>query len=149
MSVSNNFQRVGAISNSHVGRDFQRVVERHLVNVGLILTPEFAVPLGYKVKKLHKFDLGSEAPAVLVECKSYKWTSGDKSPSAKIRGLNEPMLHFSVAPPHYRKMLFMLRHVLKGQSLGQHYVRTQGHLIGPDVEVWEMDLEQETAERLL
>ena len=113
-------------------------------STGVELTPDFPVPVGYKVKKVHRFDLGSEDPPILIECKSYTWTSGGNSPSAKIRGMNEAMLHFAVAPEHYRKILFVLKH-LKGElSLATHYTRTQGHLIGPGVEVWEFDLNAKT-----
>lgn len=42
--------------------------------------------------------------------------------------MNEAMLHFSVAPQHYRKVLFVLKHMRGDLSLANHYVRTQGHL---------------------
>src|SRR5437879_4815340 len=70
---------------------------------GVSLQHEFRAPVGFRVKRLHKFDLESEDPPILVECKSYTWTSGGNSPSAKIRGLNEVMLLFSVAPERYKK----------------------------------------------
>jgi hypothetical protein len=138
--METNFQRVGAISNTHAGRDFELAAEAYFAKTGITLIREFVAPVGYKVKKLHKFDLGSEAPPILVECKSYTWTAGGNSPSAKIRGLNEALLLFSVAPPNFRKILFLLKHMRKGMSLASHYVKTQGHLIGPGVEVWEFDL---------
>jgi hypothetical protein len=105
----NNFQRVGAISNAHAGRDFEEAARLFLAGTGIVLQRDFIAPVGYKVKKSHRFDLGSEDPPILVECKSYTWTSGGNSPSAKIRGMNEVMLLFSVAPVHYRKILFVLR----------------------------------------
>lgn len=135
----NRFQRVGSISNSHAGRDFEDAVEAFLARKGLQLTRDFAVPIGHKQTKIHRFDLGGREPPILVECKSYTWTSGGNSPSAKIRGLNEAMLHFSVAPPGYRKMLVMLRHKRRDISLAAHYIRNQGHLIPTGVEVWEFD----------
>jgi hypothetical protein len=101
------------------------------------------------VKKNHKFDLGSEAPPILVECKSYTWTSGGNSPSAKIRSLNEAMLLFSVAPPHYRKILFLLKHMRNEMTLATHYIQTQGHLIAPGIEVWEFDLDIKSGQRVL
>jgi hypothetical protein len=60
------------------------------------------------VKKNKTFDFGSDDPAILVECKSYTWTSGGNSPSAKIRGMNEAMLIFSVPPAHYREIALRL-----------------------------------------
>lgn len=115
---------------------------------GKALELEYALPIGRKVKKSHKFDLGTADPPTIVECKSYTWTSGGNSPSAKIRGLNEAMLHFAVAPPGYKKLLFMLRHMRGEQSLARHYVSTQGHLIGEDVEVWEFDPNSNEAEQV-
>jgi len=63
--------------------------------------------------------------------------------------MNEAMLHFSVAPQHYRKVLFVLKHMRGELSLATHYVRTQGHLIAPAVEVWEFDLDAKEALRVL
>jgi hypothetical protein len=145
----NNFQRLGSISNAHAGRDFEAAIATYFSQIGVTLEPSFRVPIGYQSKKVHKFDLGSNDPAILVECKSYTWTSGGNSPSAKIRGMNEAMLHFSVAPAHFRKILFVLKHLRRELSLASHYVATQGHLIGPGVEVWELDLPLGTAARIL
>jgi hypothetical protein len=146
--MANNFQRVGSISNAHVGREFEDAARLFFFETGITLQSEFVVPVGYKVKKRHKFDLGSEHPPILVECKSYTWTSGGNSPSAKIRGLNEVMLLFSVAPSHYRKILFVLKHLRNDTSLASHYIKTQGHLIGPGVEIWEFDLETKQGEKI-
>jgi hypothetical protein len=112
------------------------------------LKRNFAVPIGYAKKKSHKFDLGSEAPAVLVECKSCTWTAGGNTPSAKLRSFNEAMLHFAVAPAEYRKVLMLLKDMRGEESLGCYYLRTQGHLVPDDVEVWEIDLHTSTAECL-
>lgn len=149
MAMDNNFQRVGAISNTQVGREFQEAVRSFFETRGIALLSEYVVPVGFKIKKPHKFDLGSDSPPILVECKSYTWTSGGNSPSAKIRGMNETMLLFSVAPNDYRKMLFVLRHLRRGESLAAHYVKTQGHLIGPNVEVWEFDPEKKMVQQVL
>ncbi len=85
---------------------------------------------------------------MLVECKSYTWTETGNSPSAKIRALNEAMLHFAVAPQHFKKVLFLLKHMRKNVSLATHFVKNQGHLIGPDIEVWEFDIELKIAARI-
>ena len=60
------------------------------------------------------------------------------------------MLHFSAAPPQYRKNLFLLKHLHQRSnvSLAAHYTKNQGHLIGPGVEVWEFDLNAKTGERV-
>jgi len=146
--MENNFQRVGSISNTHVGREFEETARLFCFQSGVSLQANYSAPVGFKVKKSHKFDLGSDAPPILVECKSYKWTSGGNSPSAKIRGMNEVMLLFSVAPDHFRKILFVLKHLRRQVSLASHYVKTQGHLIGPNVEIWEFDLDEKFGERV-
>lgn len=51
------------------------------------------------------------------------------------------MRHFSVAPPQYRKLLVMLRHLRRGVSLGSRYLRTQGHLIPWGAEIWDFNPE--------
>lgn len=133
------FQRVGALSNTHVGREFQLAVREFLTTQGLTLELEFGIDVGYALKKRHRFDLGSAEPPVLVECKSYTWTSGGNSPSAKIRGLNEAILLFSVAPPEYRKLLVLLRHLRREESLAANWLRNYGHLVPRGVEIWEFD----------
>ncbi|MDX6270865.1 MAG: hypothetical protein QOD28_2088 [Acidobacteriota bacterium] len=146
--VGNNFQRVGSLNNTQVGREFEEAAQLFFAKTGIPLQPSFAERVGYRIKKAHKFDLGSKKPPILVECKSYTWTSGGNSPSAKIRGLNEVMLLFSLAPKRYRKILFVLKHLRKDVSLAAHYIKTQGHLIGPGIEIWEFDLEKNYAEQV-
>lgn len=146
--VENNFQRVGALNNTQVGRDFEEAARLFFAETGIALQSSFSEKVGHRIKKSHKFDLGSKEPPILVECKSYTWTSGGNSPSAKIRGLNEVMLLFSLAPKRYRKILFVLKHLRKDVSLATHYIKTQGHLIGPDIEIWEFDLEKNHAEQV-
>ncbi len=146
--VENNFQRVGALNNTQVGRDFEEAARLFFAKTNIPLQSGFSEKVGYRIKKSHKFDLGSKKPPILVECKSYTWTSGGNSPSAKIRGLNEVMLLFSLAPKRYRKILFVLKHMRKDVSLVAHYIKTQGHLIGPGIEIWEFDLEKKHGEQV-
>jgi hypothetical protein len=149
MISANNFQRIGSISNTHVGREFEESARLIFEKQGVMLVQKFAIPVGYKIKKMHRFDFGSDEPPILVECKSYTWTSGGNSPSAKIRGMNEVMLLFSVAPDHYRKILFVMKHMRGEVSLATHYVKNQGHLIGPGIEIWELDMEADVAIQVL
>ncbi len=143
-------QRIGAISNAHAGRAFEDAVQAFFAAQGLILHRDFPVDIGHDRKKRHRFDLGSDAPPVLIECKSYAWTATGNSPSAKIRSLNEAILHFMLVPPGYRKMLVMMRseRLAGGETLAVHYARTQGHLVPPDVELWQFDTKARTCERV-
>lgn len=143
-------QRIGAVNNAQVGRDFEDVARSVLAAQGLHLSPNFAVMIGHATKKAHRFDLGSDDPPVLVECKSYAWTESGKSPSAKLRSLNEAILHFTLAPSGSRKILMLEhhRHDRRHESLAAHYLRTQGHLVPVDVEIWELDTQTRTAARL-
>jgi hypothetical protein len=84
-NVQNNFQRVGSISNAHVGNEFEELVLTFFAGQGLSLSRGFSVPVGAgTIKKSRKFDFGSYDPPVLVECKSHAWTSGGNVPSAKL-----------------------------------------------------------------
>lgn len=147
--MSKPYQRVGAVSNAHVGRDFEDVARKILSLKGLHLEKDLKVPVGVgEIKKLHAFDLGCEGQKVLVECKSHKWTApNDNVPSAKLTVWNEAMYYFQTAPQGYRKILFVLRHLSqkRGETLADYYIRTYSHLIPEDVEIWEFDEATEKA----
>jgi len=144
-----NFQRLGAVSNAHAGNEFEGFAKRYFALLHIVLTPNIGVEVGVgELKKIHRFDLGSENPAVIVECKSHNWTNGGNVPSAKIAVWNEAMFYFHLAPDRYRKILFTLKSVRRGESLASYYVRSFGHLIPSGVEVWEYDAAHHSAERL-
>ena len=138
----NNFQRVGAVSNAQVGSNFERLARDYFRQSGCgELRSGYSVPIGVINKKERKFDLGSENPPILVECKSHTWTSGGNVPSAKLTVWNEAMLYFLLAPKTYRKILFVLRDFndRRGETLAEYYIRSYGHLIPDDVEVLEYE----------
>lgn len=113
------------------------------------MTRNFAVPVGVdSQKKDHKFDLGSAHPPILVECKSHTWTQGGNMPSAKMTVWNEAMYYFHIAPPHYRKVFFVLKHSRRDVSLATYYLRKYSHLIPAKVEIWEYDEIEGTAKQL-
>ena len=82
-----NFQSDGSISNAHVGREFEARAQRILAQHGILLNQNYKTPcsLGNN-KKMHTFDLGSDEPPIIVECKSQTWTAGDKVPSRLQHG---------------------------------------------------------------
>ena len=138
-----NFQRKDAISNVHVGRKFE---ER--TKVALLVKHDLNLDFNHKVavgiasqKKEHAFDLGSEDPKVIVECKAQTWTAGNNVPSAKIANWVESMFYFHVAPSIYRKIFFVERSVRKtgGETLLSYFMRTHYHMIPSDVEFWDFD----------
>lgn len=137
------YQRVGSISNAHVGKTFEGVALKIFAAKGIDLQGDLKLPIGVADnKKLHAFDLGCNEQKIIVECKCHRWTApNDNVPSAKLTVWNEAMFYFLVAPKEYRKILFVLRDVSKKrrQTLAEYYVRTYGHLIPEDVEIWEVD----------
>jgi hypothetical protein len=149
MIHATNFQRVGEPHNAGVGRDFEDLALNFFYARGIGLYGSFSVPIGVaERKKTHRFDLGSEDPAVIVECKSHTWTLGGNMPSAKLTLWNEAMYYFHIAPKRYRKILFVLKHLRGGVSLAAYYLQKFAHLVPDDVEVWEFDVEAKTGERL-
>jgi hypothetical protein len=139
----NKFQRIGSISNTHVGRDFEEVARAYFLQVEVLtLQKNFPVEVGVgATKKSRRFDLGSEDPAILIECKSHRWTETGNMPSAKVTVWNESMFYFHIAPAHYRKVLFVLRdmHARKTESLAEYYIRNCAHLIPAGVSIIEFD----------
>lgn len=141
----NNFQRENAISNAHVGREFEEVAIKYFERNNIILYKGVSLPVGVNQKKKnHLFDLGhtsSDPEKVIVECKSHKWTSGGNVPSAKLTVWNEAMYYFHLAPEEYRKIFFILKDYSekRGETLGEYYIRAYGHLIPDEVEIMEYD----------
>ena len=138
-----NFQRKNSTSNAAAGREFELMVKEILVQKGLSLCENFELPIGIANRnKSHKFDLGSNSPPVIVECKSHKWTQGNNVPSAKIATWNEAMFYFHCAPRDYRKLFIALRDMRKStnESLAEYYMRNHFNLIPADVEIWELDV---------
>lgn len=144
-----NHQRIGSISNAHVGRDFEDYAQAYFADTeGLALKRSFSLQIGHgATTKGHRFDLGNEDPAILVECKSHNWTITGNMPSAKVTVWNEAMYYFHLAPARYRKVLFVLsaRHSRQGLSLAEWYVRTNRHLIPEGVSIIEYDVETRIA----
>jgi hypothetical protein len=138
-----NFQRIGAVSNSHVGADFESVIASYWKQQGIVLMHDFSILVGQsgRAPKARKFDLGSHDPKIIIECKSHKWTIGGNMPSAKMTVWNESMYYFSLAPRGYKKFFCVLTDKRQGrvETLAQYYVRCYQHLILTDVEVWEFD----------
>lgn len=141
-SMQKPFQRVGSKSNSQVGKDFELIAKNFFSMQGIELQHGHKVLVGVnEKKKAHSFDLGCASKKWIVECKSHRWTSGNNVPSAKMTVWNEAMYYFLVAPPEYKKVMFVLRHVSESRSetLLQYYLNTYSHLIPPGVEFWEYD----------
>jgi hypothetical protein len=136
-------QRVGSVSNAHVGADFERVALEFFAKKMITLFRNFPVEIGLAKKKKHCFDLGTAKEKILVECKSHKWTAGARVPSAKMTVWNEAMYYFHLAPADYRKILFVLhdRREKNGESLLLYYKRTHFHMIPEGVEFLEWDEE--------
>jgi hypothetical protein len=122
------------------GAKFEEQAKQFFAGQGIHLERGLSVDVGVSVqKKPHKFDLGSEKPPVLVECKAHTWTEGGNSPSAKMSVWNEAMYYFVTAPSHFRKILFVLKSTRKGETLADYYIRRFKHLIPEGVELWEFD----------
>lgn len=139
---------VAFLSNAVVGRLFEDRVQAWLAGEGLALARDFRVPIGVGNKRSEKrFDLGSTAPAVLVECKAHTWTVSGNNPGAKLTVWNEAMYYFHLAPSEFRK-LFVVRRSMKGaMSLLERYLDWHAHLVPGDVEIWEFDDEAGLARR--
>ena len=139
--MTNNFQRVGSVSNAHVGNAFEAAAQEYFRQQGIALQRGYQVPVGVSSKKPRRFDLGSADPPLLVECKSHTWTGTGNVPSAKLTVWNEAMFYFLLAPAGFRKVLFVQRDFSerRNETLAEYYVRTYAHLIPDNVQVLEYD----------
>jgi len=135
--------------NPKKGAIFEEAVGRFLGTQNICVRRSFAVPIGVgDLKRPRKFDLGSDEPKVVVECKSHSWTEGGNAPSAKMAAWNEAMYYFSLLPGDYRKMMFVLlsRFDPEGETLLAYYIRRFSHLIPHGVEIWEFDADSDSAD---
>ncbi len=145
------FQRVGSKSNAHVGREFELIAQRFFALQDIHLQLGHTVDVGVDAeRKPHAFDLGCSSQKIIVECKSHRWTAGHNIPSAKLTVWNEAMYYFHVAPSSYRKIMFVLKDLRRGngESLTSYYLRCYGHLVPAGVEFWEYDESTGVAVRL-
>ena len=144
------FQRKGAKSNTHVGKEFEKAAGHFFSKRSLILQKDIAVEIGINGAKSHKFDLGNLNDKILVECKSHTWTEGGNVPSAKLTTWDQAMYYFYATPAEYRKIFFVLRDfsAKKQESLAEYYIRTKSHLIPQDVEIWEFDENTQKGKRI-
>jgi hypothetical protein len=134
-------QRIGSVSNAHVGADFERVALTFFARQGIALSRNFRLEIGLSRKKPHCFDLGTAREKIIVECKSHRWTAGAHVPSAKMTVWNEAMYYFHLAPTGYRRILFVLhdKRMKEKESLLAYYKKTYYHLIPDGVEFMEWD----------
>ncbi len=140
--MADDFQRSGSTSNAHVGHQFEEAAISALEVAGISVTGDYPVEIGVSgLTKAHSFDLGSDQPPIIVECKSTRWTSGSNVPSVKLAVWNESMYYFACAPSMFRKIFFVLRDIraTTGQTIAEYYIHTYRHLIPPSVEIWEYD----------
>jgi hypothetical protein len=142
-----NFQRVGSKSNTQVGKDFEKLARKTLSAHGIETVPDVRAEVGItSPKKQAVYDLGKADGSLLVEVKSYTWTSGNNVPVAKINGLFKVVSEFATLGPEVRKILFAKRdpRPTNGETLIEYFIRTHGYMIAPDIEFWELD--EETGE---
>jgi hypothetical protein len=130
------------MSNKEIGDKFRDTVKKYLSIQGHKLEPEYGVEIGYgQSKKIHYFDLGNELD--LIECKKYSWTEGGNNPSAKLSTLIEAVHIYCAAPKSYNKKIFVFKTSKKGirnpETLVEYFIRSYGHLIPEDIEIWEFD----------
>ncbi|MFT6073033.1 MAG: hypothetical protein ACJAXL_001584 [Alphaproteobacteria bacterium] len=139
-----NHQRMDAKSNAHAGNDFEGLAQAYFSdkeNIELQKVLSLHLSANMKTYKAHNFDLGSKTHNILVECKSHRWTSSGKMPSAKITTWYQAMYYFYLAPKEYTKILFVLKDKRNktGETLAEYFMRLHSHIIPQDVEIWEYD----------
>ena len=139
-------------SNAEKGKVFASKVGAYLERTGYTVRPEYEVETSINslLRKPHKFDWGNDT--LLVECKAYSWAPSGSNPSAKFSTANEALLYFLATPKSYRKMLFMSETGKTGKrnpaTLVEQYVRRYGHFIPDDVEIYELNESNLSANRV-
>lgn len=148
-----NFQRKGAVSNAHVGREFEELVLDYFQKEGLQMYSHITIPIGIegKRKKPKQFDMGDYDSKIIVECKAMTWSITDKVPTGKLSKWDSEMFKFFLAPSEYRKLFIVQRDFSKKRqmTLAEYYIDKNSHLIPKDIEFFEFDIENKEMKRLL
>ena len=121
------------------GARFETLVQRFFARRRLPLQLHYSIPIGFDGKRRHsRFDLGSERPPVIVECKRHTRQATDTVPAAKLAAWKAACLYFVAAPRGYRRLLVVLRDMRRGQSLAEYFLEHYGHVVPRGVEIWEL-----------
>jgi hypothetical protein len=86
--------------------------------------------------KLHRFDRVSYDRSVVIECKSYNWTSGGNYPSGKIATLKEALFYFQNINAE-KKILAMHHREFPNKELLADVFYRQNQQLFHDVELWD------------
>ena len=86
--------------------------------------------------KMHKFDLVSADHSIIIECKSYTWTSGGNYPSGKISTLKEALLYFRTIQAQKKILVMHHKEFLKKELLADVFFRQNRQLFG-DLDLWD------------
>lgn len=111
------------------------------VRVGRYLERTFNQPFGQRILSLghgqgHAVDQVSADGKILVECKSYTWTSGGNMPSGKIATLREAVFLLKSCPGE-RRILVMQRRPFPGRELLVDYFCRLNRGLLDGIEVWD------------
>ena len=134
--------------NPSIGKHFENTIWDYYKTQGIELNNQFGIPIGFPGKKrVHNFDLGATNPAMIIECKAHTWTEGGNVPCAKLSVWRQSMFYFSLTTKGYQKIFFVLKSIRNGETLADYFIAKCAHLIPPDVEIWEYDVEEAMAVR--
>lgn len=126
-------------NNPKKGRDFelrcQKILAKHLDTK---FDHQAKILIGIP-PKVHDFDLASADRKIICECKYYSWTVSGNSPSAKLTTIDQAVWYFSFLDDCEKIILVRKSpHPKRGETLGEYYARTKGHLLS-GVQIWEID----------
>lgn len=121
-----------APSNAAKGKQFELTAKALLEKkFGVQFEICVGLPIG-EPERVHKFDLVSTDKAVVVECKTLKWTAGGFVPPAKLDSVKVAVFYLSFLPTTTTCFVAMDRQLREGKSetLAEYYIRAYGHLLG-------------------
>jgi len=116
-------------------RAFQEAAKAHferIFSVTLLAEAPLTLPDG----QTHRFDFASRDGSILIECKSYTWTSGGNAPSAKLNQAKTDALALAATKATRKILVFEDDlHPVNGASLALLFARRNERWL-QDVEVW-------------
>jgi hypothetical protein len=118
------------ISNTQRGKAFQ-ILCGGALKQALRCDFDLEVPFEIGSGKSHCFDLASTDRDIVAECKAFRFTATGNNPAAKITALREAVMYLCSLRDNVRRILIVKHdpHPTRGETLGQYFVRLNGHLL--------------------
>ena len=127
------------VSNAQKGLEFERIAKKYFEEKHKVKFKKTKIKIGFNGGKLREVDLVNEELKIIIECKNFRYTSGNNVPSAKISDFIKEVYKLYIAPEEYKKIICISKsYNKKGISLKNYILDKYYDFIPETIEVIEI-----------